>query len=81
MESSPFALFSDSESVIDLEIATTGTVVAANAAAPPISMSRRVNLSMHLSMLLNKGLDFCASLCPRSVLHEEGQNGTIALNT
>jgi len=39
-------LFSDSGSVIDLELATAGNVVAANAAAPPISMSRRVNLAI-----------------------------------
>jgi hypothetical protein len=44
MELSPIVLFSDTESVIDLEITTAGNVVAANAAAPPISMSRRLNL-------------------------------------
>jgi hypothetical protein len=44
-----FWLFSGSESLIDLEITTVGNVVAANAAAPPISMSRRVNLAIHRS--------------------------------
>ena len=39
MEASPFVLFSDSESVVDLEIARLGNVVAANAATPPISRS------------------------------------------
>jgi hypothetical protein len=48
MESSPFALFGNSESVIDFENDTAGNVVAANAATPPISTSRRVKLAMHV---------------------------------
>jgi hypothetical protein len=48
MESSPFVLFSDSESVIDLETATLGNVVAAKVATPPISKSRRVNSAIYL---------------------------------
>jgi len=44
MELSPFVLLTDdSDSVIDLEIAIAGDAVTANAAAPPISISRRVN--------------------------------------
>jgi hypothetical protein len=39
---------SDTESVIDVESAMAGKVVAAKAAAPPISMSRRVNSAIDL---------------------------------
>src|SRR5215471_10850667 len=46
MESSPFVSLSDCESVIDFECDTAGNVVPANTAAPPISMSRRVNLAI-----------------------------------
>jgi hypothetical protein len=48
MESSPSVLFSDREFVFDLESATAGNVVAANAAAPLIRMSRRVNSAIYL---------------------------------
>jgi hypothetical protein len=49
MESSPFVSFSDSESVITLERAMSGSVLAANIAlAPPIKMSRLVKFPMFL---------------------------------
>src|SRR5271155_5454257 len=48
IESSPVVLFSDSESVIDLESAALGNPVAAKAATPPISRSRRVNSAIYL---------------------------------
>jgi hypothetical protein len=43
MESSPFVVFVNTESVIDLEIATLGNVAAAKVTAPPISSSRRAH--------------------------------------
>lgn len=47
-------LFSDSESVNDLETATLGNLVAAKVATPPISRSRRVNFAIHLSPVIDR---------------------------
>jgi hypothetical protein len=46
IESSPFVSLSISEFAIDLGSVMAGNVVAASAAARPISMSRRVNLAI-----------------------------------
>jgi hypothetical protein len=47
MESSPFVLVSDSESVIDLETATLGNVVAAKVADQQVSARKLGHLSAH----------------------------------
>src|ERR1700679_3007492 len=77
MESSPFVVFVNTESVIDLEIATLGNVAAAKVTAPPISRSRRVNSAIYLlHSALTTARVFIGPLRSRtSCLHEEGQNG------
>jgi hypothetical protein len=55
MESSPPVLFRDSESVIDLDNATLGNVVAANAG------SRRVNSAIYPLSVLNNNPGFYPS--------------------
>jgi hypothetical protein len=61
MESSPFVVFVNIESVIDLENTTLGNVVAANAATPPISRSRRVNSAIYPLSVLNNNPGFYPS--------------------
>jgi len=48
VESSPFVLFGDSESAIDLENATAGNVVATRVVALSMSRFRRINSAIHL---------------------------------
>jgi hypothetical protein len=62
IESSPFVSLSNSEFVIDLGSAVAGNVLAASAAAPPISMSRRVNVAIRPAAFVPNKISFVFAL-------------------